>query len=317
MSEVAVPENRPVPAATAAAVQPPQPPQQPQMTGLVQWAFEAQQANQIAKSLAKTSFVPATMKNKPEDITAAILAGDELGLRPMAALRSMDIIQGTPALRAHAMRGLVQSHGHSVQLVGHATTTRCVMRGRRAGETEWTEVVWTIERAQALGLVKRNPEWGKQPITMLMARATGEICRLIASDVLLAMPYASEELDGYTASAPVAASRWQQPAVTAAEITGHQTAELPPPAPPEAVSAELVAVLVSTLAECGVDRYAAGEVLSDLTQRRVMSLEAMSDADIRGVLELLAPCQAQPTSEDREMALSVLLGELASKEETL
>lgn len=160
---------------------------------LVQWAYEARQAAQIAQSLARTSFVPASLRGKPEDITAAILAGQELGLQPMATLRSMDVIQGTPALRAHAMRGLVQSHGHSVQVV-ESTPERCLMRGRRKGEEEWQQVEWTMKRAADLGLTGKA-EWKKQPQTMLVARATGEICRLVASDVLYAMPYAAEELD--------------------------------------------------------------------------------------------------------------------------
>lgn len=163
------------------------------MSPLVQWAYEARQAAQIAESLARTSFVPASLRGKPADVTAAILAGQELGMQPMAALRSMDVIHGTPALRAHAMRGLIQSRGHSVQLV-ESSDTRCVMRGRRAGEHEWQSVEWTIERAAKLGLTGKD-QWTKQPKTMLVARATGEICRLIASDVLHAMPYAAEEID--------------------------------------------------------------------------------------------------------------------------
>jgi len=167
-----------------------------QPSPLVQFAMEAQQAEQIANVLARSSFIPTTLRGKPQEITAAILAGQELGLPPMATLRSIDIIQGTPGLRAHAMRGLVQSHGHTVQVV-ESSDTRCVMRGRRKGETEWQQVEWTIERAAQLGLTSKE-QYKKQPRTMLVARATGDICRLIASDVLYAMPYASEELDTET-----------------------------------------------------------------------------------------------------------------------
>lgn len=190
----------------------------PSPTSLIVWAEEARQAAQIAKSLAQTSFVPASLRNKPEDITAAILAGQELGLRPMASLRSLDVIQGTPALRAHAMRGLVQSKGHSVQLLT-STSELCRMRGRRRGEEEWQEVEWTIPRATGLGLTSK-PEWKKQPQTMLVARATGEICRLIAADALYAMPYAAEELDGWTTPSSRAARAKPATTVTAAEITG-------------------------------------------------------------------------------------------------
>lgn len=164
---------------------------------LVQWAMAADRAYTIAQRLATTSFVPQSLRGKPYDITAAILAGNELGIPPMAALRSIDIIQGTPGMRAHAMRALVQSKGHQVQML-ESTETKCVVRGRRKGEgdDDWQTVTWPIERAQRLGLTGKG-EWKKQPQTMLVARATGEICRLIASDVLHAMPYASEELDGF------------------------------------------------------------------------------------------------------------------------
>lgn len=208
MTEIAIPENNDVAMVAPAAERQP--------SALMLWAAEAHEASQIARELAGTSFVPASLRGKPADITAAILAGQELGLQPMATLRSIDVIQGTPALRAHAMRGLVQSHGHTVQLV-EASDTRVVMRGRRAGERVWQSVEWTIERAQRLGLTGKD-QWKKQPKTMLTARATGEICRLIASDVLYAMPYAAEELTGTRVQPGGEAP--PVPAVTAAEILG-------------------------------------------------------------------------------------------------
>jgi hypothetical protein len=185
-------------------------------TALVEWANAARQAADIAVNLANTSFVPASLRGKPADITAAILAGQELGLQPMATLRSMDVIQGTPALRAHAMRGLVQSRGHDIELI-ESTPEKCVMRGRRAGTDTWQSVTWTIQRASQLGLLSKD-QWKKQPQTMLIARATGELCRLIASDVLYAMPYAAEEL--HSAPAGDADVVVQAPRVTLEEITG-------------------------------------------------------------------------------------------------
>lgn len=192
-------------------------PQSATSSALAVWVDDAIKAHQVAQSLAKTSFVPASLRGKPEDITAAILAGQELGMQPMATLRSMDVIQGTPALRAHAMRGLVQSRGHQVVLVS-ATPDKVVMKGRRKGDEDWQEVTWTIARAQQLGLTGKD-QWKKQPQTMLIARATGEVCRLVASDVLHAMPYAAEELDGY-AITTARVRPLPQAQVTAAEIMG-------------------------------------------------------------------------------------------------
>jgi hypothetical protein len=206
----------------AVATQPniPQPEPTPGTTALVAWAQEASLAYDMATKLASTSFVPQSLRGKPGDIAAAILAGSELGLKPMATLKSIDVIQGSPALRAHAMRGLVQSKGHDIELV-ESDDTHCVMRGRRAGSDTWQEVTWDIPRAQRMGLMGKD-QWKKQPRTMLVARATGEICRLIASDVLHGMPYVAEELDGYTtgqvvpAKAPLSVAAITAPAAVPA-----------------------------------------------------------------------------------------------------
>jgi len=190
MSELAVPEqNGAEPAVPAANLPAPT----AGTTALMAWAQEADLAYQMAQKLANTSFVPQSLRGKPGDITAAILAGQELGLKPMATLKSIDIIQGTPALRAHAMRGILQAQGHEIELV-ESTDTHCKMRGRRKDSEAWQEVEWTIDRARLMGLLGKD-QWKKNPKGMLVARATGDICRLIASDALHGMPYASEELD--------------------------------------------------------------------------------------------------------------------------
>jgi len=221
------PENLPARMPAGAA------PVEAQDSALMVFARELQEAANIAASLARTAFVPATLRGKVEDLTAAILAGQELGLPVMATLRSIDVIQGTPGLRAHAMRGLVQSHGHSVQLV-ESTPDRCVMRGLRKGDEKWQEVTWTIPRAKQMGLTDKG-EWKKQPQTMLVARATGEICRLIASDVLYAMPYAAEELDGMS-SAPLVEESSQ---VTVEEILSSRGAPMAEDAGSTASTAEV------------------------------------------------------------------------------
>ena len=168
-------------------------------TSLESWAEQAKAAAYIAKALASTPFVPASLRVAGDtertiaNVAAALLTGQELGLEPMAALRSIDVINGTPALRAVALRALVQRAGHQVWLV-ESSKTQAVVKGKRRGDTETQESKWTIERARDLGLTGRD-QWKKQPAAMLIARATAELCRLIASDVILGLAYAAEELD--------------------------------------------------------------------------------------------------------------------------
>ncbi|MFH8804106.1 hypothetical protein ACH4F6_31710 [Streptomyces sp. NPDC017936] len=208
-------------------------------TALMAWAQEASLAYDMAQKLAATSFVPQSLRGKPGDIAAAILAGSELGLKPMATLKSIDVIQGTPALRAHAMRAIVQQQGHDIELV-ESTDTRCVMRGRRKGSEAWQEVEWTIDRARLMGLLGKD-QWKKNPKGMLVARATGELSRLIASDALHGMAYVSEELEGITHAEVVTVGgtefRTKAP-LSVAALTG----QTPAPTTPDADTAYSVEI---------------------------------------------------------------------------
>lgn len=179
-----------------------------EVTGLEAWARNAKLATDVARQLALTPFTPASLiaqetddRGKPigvdyertvGNVLGALLVGDELGLAPMAALRSIDIIKGTPALRAVALRAIAQAAGHEMVLV-ESSETRAIVKGRRRGSTEWQQSVWTKDRAQKLGLVNRD-QWRSQPTAMLIARATAECARLIASDAVLGLPYVAEEL---------------------------------------------------------------------------------------------------------------------------
>jgi len=210
---------------------------------LTEWAESAQAAYTVAEKLVKTSFVPKQFRDKPHEATAAILAGDELGFSPMASLRAFDVIEGNAAPKAITQRAVLQSVGHSVWLV-EATDTRAIFRGRRAGETEVQESVWTIERARQLGLANKD-NYKKQPKAMLMARATSEVCRLVASDAIMGIPYSAEELaDGLLpdfAPGPEL-ERAQQPSAPPARRTAQrrtQPRQAPPePEPPTELAAE-------------------------------------------------------------------------------
>lgn len=164
---------------------------------LADWVASADAAYNVAARLVESSFVPAQFKGKPIEATAAILAGSEVGLSPMAALRSFDIISGQAAPRAITLRAIVQSFGHEI-VMDESTSMRCIMRGKRRGSSEWQRSVWTMDRAQALSLTSK-PNWKNQPTAMLVARATSEICRLVAADAILGIGYTAEEVsDGAT-----------------------------------------------------------------------------------------------------------------------
>jgi hypothetical protein len=159
---------------------------------LAEWADAAIAAHQVAESLVKTSFVPEAFRGKAHEATAAILSGSEVGLSPMASLRSFDIINGVAAPRALTLRAIVQSQGHRIW-THESTATRAIVKGIRRGDNREQMSRWDMDRADALGL-KSKDNWKRQPQAMLVARATSELARMIAADAILGIGYTVEEL---------------------------------------------------------------------------------------------------------------------------
>jgi hypothetical protein len=159
---------------------------------LVEWGAAAKSAYQLAEGLTKTQFVPEQFRGKPVEAMAAIVAGAEVGLSPMQALQSTFIIGGRPAYYARTMVALVQRQGHEVWTEAEtpASVTVC---GRRSGSDKAEKVTVTLEQARKAGWT-RNKQYDTNPTSMLWARAASTVCRRIAADALLGIPYTAEEL---------------------------------------------------------------------------------------------------------------------------
>lgn len=160
---------------------------------LVAWAAAASAAHQLAKALSSTAFVPKHFQGNAADATAAIILGDELGLSPISALRSIYVIGGQPALYARTMVALVMSHGHRIWTV-EDTPTKVTVAGQRRGSERVETVTWTTDRARKAGYTS-NRKYDTDPQAMLYARAAGDVARRIAPDVLAGVPYSAEEIE--------------------------------------------------------------------------------------------------------------------------
>jgi hypothetical protein len=265
-------------------------PQDAAISRLATWAESASAAHRVAESLAQSAFVPAQFRGKPIELTAAILAGIEVGLSPMAAMRSFDIISGVAAPRAITLRAIVQSFGHEMVLV-ESTATRC---------DEWQGVTWTMDRARDLGLVAKD-NWKKQPAAMLVARATSELARLIASDAILGIGYSSEEIaDGGSYEAQVAADVTTPATSSGTRKMSRQTVAAPTAEPePETesvaeespylnTSSGLAKRMFAAMNENGItDRAERLAYVSAVLGRDVFSSSDMTDADAEQVIAAL------------------------------
>jgi hypothetical protein len=159
---------------------------------LVAWAEGLQAAHRIGSALCRTTFVPKHFQNKPEDAAAAILFGDEIGLTPTQALRSIHVISGTPGLYARSMVALVLAHGHEVW-TDKDTAEEVVVCGRRKGSSRIEKSSWTTARARKAGYTS-NKKYETDPQSMLYARAASDVCRKVAPDALAGLTHTVEEM---------------------------------------------------------------------------------------------------------------------------
>lgn len=195
------------------------------------WIGVASDVIKLAQYIAPTEFVPKSLRDNPPAAAAAILYGREVGLPPMTALTQTHVIEGRPSMAAEAMRALVLSAGHEIQVL-ESTGAVCRMRARRRGEEQWTpEVVWTIDMARAAGLLGKN-NWKQHPRRMLQARASSELCELYFPDVVLGFKSVEELEDegGEEQYAGAEAPAEQPTKVTRKRATKKAAASRPAPA---------------------------------------------------------------------------------------
>lgn len=152
----------------------------------------APEAWNLAQRIARTEFVPAALRGKPEAVLGAILAGHEVGVSPMQALAKIHVIDGRPAMAAELMRAIVLREGHDLW-IEEQSSTRVIVAGKRKNSDRETRVTWTMDDARRAGLAGRK-NWQSYPSAMLLARATAGLCRAIFPDVLAGISYTVEEL---------------------------------------------------------------------------------------------------------------------------
>jgi hypothetical protein len=175
------------------------------------------EARSLAETISKSTLIPAQLVGKSADVLVQILAGRELGLEPMTAIRSIHIINGKPTLAADAMMGLVLSSGLAEYFVQtEATASSVTFETKRKGAPVAQRVTWTLEDAKRAG-VTGNPTWNKYPRQMLAARCKSELARSAYPDVLAGV-YDPDEL-----AVPV-----RQPAPASVPVPEAEDAEVVP-----------------------------------------------------------------------------------------
>lgn len=117
-------------------------------------------ANTIAAAgqmIPRGLFDPATGKPSPPKVLLVMETGSMLGLHPMAALQSINVVEGRATLAAQLMAGLIRKAGHRLEIIKDGTVPggdySVTVVGTRADSGETFTATWDIPRAVRAGLV--------------------------------------------------------------------------------------------------------------------------------------------------------------------
>lgn len=138
----------------------------------------------MAEILSKSSLLPDALRGKAADVVVQILAGQELGLSPMASIRGVHIVQGKPLLSADTMVGLVLGSGVCEYFsCVEETADKVTYETKRRGSPHPQRVTWSDEDTKLAGLNTKD-NWRLHKKQMRRARCKAILARDVYPDVL-------------------------------------------------------------------------------------------------------------------------------------
>ena len=140
-----------------------------------------------------------TKGKDPDEATSAcaiaIMAGAELGLTPLMALRSYAVVNGRPSLWGDGIKAVVRQSGRCeyIRAGGDLTKGWCEAKRSDTGEVMRREFTW--EQAKKAGLSGKTGPWQQHPDMMMERRATARCLNDLFADVLGGIVTADEAQD--------------------------------------------------------------------------------------------------------------------------
>lgn len=211
------------------------------------------EAFKLAEMMANSDFVPKAYQGKPGNVLVAVQMGQEVGLKPMAAVQNIAVINGKPGLYGDSGKAILLSNGcqideDDVEVIKKTGMGRCKIT--RPGHPP-CERTFSIASAKTARLWGKDGPWTQYPERQMAWRAFWFAARDIASDLL-------KGLDGAEALVDMPVEREINP--FPARQTGTQAGEAARQQSEQAADsperAELIRQLELVASEYGIDAYA-------------------------------------------------------------
>ena len=155
---------------------------------------------EMAEFLSKSTVIPISYQNRPENILICVDLASRMGLSPLAVMQNLYIIQGKPSFSGQAIASLIRSSGQfsnvEVNFVGEEgkDSWGCYVSAERNGKTLKGATV-TMKMAHAEGWSKKSgSKWLTMPEIMLTYRAYTFFGRQFAPELMMGL-HAVEELE--------------------------------------------------------------------------------------------------------------------------
>ena len=171
--------------------------------------------NQILRAadmLSKTSIIPQSYQNKPQDCFVAIEMANRMGVSPMVVMQNMYVVKGKPSWAGQACTMLINSCG-KFKDVKHIYTGEkgkpnrgCYVTATRISDGSQVDgVEVTMQMAQSEGWTS-NSKWRNMPELMLAYRASAFFARVYCPEAMMGVQTAEEVYDADSTPINAAAS---------------------------------------------------------------------------------------------------------------
>ena len=145
---------------------------------------------QQAEVLVKSGFLPVAI-NTPEKALAIMQKGKELGIPPMEAMSSINVIQGKPSVSPQLMLALARRTGELEDLKMESNDKGATVTIKRKDQSSYT-TSFGIKEATDLQLIGKD-NYKKQAATMFQWRALAANLRVTFPDAISGL-YLVEEM---------------------------------------------------------------------------------------------------------------------------
>ncbi len=168
----------------------------------------------LAEMFAKSALMPEALKGKAADVFVSIMAGQELGLPPMAAIRGVHVVAGKSVLSADTMVAIVLGSGLCEYFMCLSESdTSVTYEAKRRGAPAPQRSTWTWDDTKRAGLNTKETH-RLYPRAMMKARCKAALARDAFPDILAGC-YDPDELPN---SAPAPTFTPREPDAIDAEI---------------------------------------------------------------------------------------------------